>query len=167
MAQNIWDEENWPQITKQIHLERESWTVSQVINELLALPPMPDEDDNLWDYTKTWYEAEVFLADVNYAARHHLESVIPILYQKACYGDPGEILRGVFKNSVYDIASRDEEKVIHYAVQAYKSIRNGTRYWAVYSLSFFKDLPQAHSILVDALLDSEHQIRSFAEYSLT
>lgn len=167
MTEKHWDEEDWPAIAKAVNEERKTWSNQQLLDELQALPPMPDEDDQLWVYSQTWYNAEIYLAQVNEAIERNLEESIPYFYEQASFGDPGEILRGVFKNGLSQIVSGDKAKFIKYALDAYDSPRAGTRYWSVHNLGYFTNDPHVTQTLRAALRDPEKIIRTMAEEALT
>lgn len=127
---------------------------------------MPDENDKAWEYSQTWYDAEVYLAQVNEAADRRLEESIPYFYEKASLGDPGEILRGVFSDGIHHILAGDQTKFVKYALDAYSSSRAGTRYWAVHNLGYFVNYPDVKQALTKALQDNQRIIRGIAEEAL-
>ena len=152
---------------KLIHQEKAAWSDQQLLDELRTLPPMPDEDDEAWNLDRTWYYAEIYLAQLNQAQERKLEATVPYFFAQASYGDPGEILRGPFKSGMYWILNEDEEKLVHYAINAYHSDRRGTRYWAVHQLMVCSNNILARQVLEKALIDPEDRIKQVAEWGLS
>ena len=61
-----------------------------------ALPVLPNEDDPAWDDPRSWHEHAYLyqaLADSIYA--RFLRAGVPLLLERACCGDPGEMMRGL------------------------------------------------------------------------
>jgi hypothetical protein len=74
---------------------RQSVSDKEILAELSAFPPLPDEDDPAWDQDATWQEAYRFVALSDVAASRRLTPAIRLLLDRACYGDPGEMFRGL------------------------------------------------------------------------
>src|SRR5438477_2682876 len=69
---------------------------SQIIAKLESIPALADEDDPIWNDKEYWRDtAEVFLALSDISAKRRLRPSIRLLLERACYGDPGEIMRGL------------------------------------------------------------------------
>lgn len=89
------DERKPCQIIADIVASRASASDAEVLAELATIAPMPDEEDPAWDQDAIWQEAYRFLALADVAAVRRLKPAIRLLLDRACYGDPGEMLRGL------------------------------------------------------------------------
>ena len=77
--------------------EARVWLSDQaILQELASLTPLKDEDDPAWNDDRYWNsEAYRFLALANESYRRRLFPAIRMLLDRACFGDPGEIMRGL------------------------------------------------------------------------
>jgi len=68
----------------------------EVLKEFVAIPPLADEDDPCWNSDEYWHKvAYPYLALWNIAAERQLRAAIPLMLERACFGDPGEIMRNL------------------------------------------------------------------------
>ena len=77
--------------------EARVWLSDQaILQELASLTPLKDEDDPAWNDDRYWNsEAYRFLALANESYRRRLFPAIRMLLDRACFGVPGEIMRGL------------------------------------------------------------------------
>src|SRR5690349_13390208 len=69
---------------------------TKVLAKLRAIPPLPDEDDNsAWDQSYWDDVAYHYLALWQVACGRRLREAIPLILDRACFGDPGETMRGM------------------------------------------------------------------------
>src|SRR5690349_12584573 len=97
----------WQIIQNLIH-ERESWSNEQILEELRSLPVLPSEDyynhaEQDDEYKRLDQILSVYLAIVGLAQIRHLVDAIPLLLERASYGDFGETMRGL-PNALFRIA---------------------------------------------------------------
>ena len=87
---------------------REAWSDATVLDELLALEPLPDEDTfyaaNSSD--EVWSRANLFHALAQICAKRKLRPAAPLLLERASDGDPGEMMR-VLRHSLEAIFNPD------------------------------------------------------------
>ena len=77
-------------------LERTQRSDQAIIDELEELPSLADGTDACWDDESYWTRvAYPYLALAQLAAQRHLFAAIRPLLDRACFGDPGEIMRGL------------------------------------------------------------------------
>lgn len=137
---------------------RESHSDSEVLAELAALPPLADEDDPCWEQDDYWRRvAYPYLALANIAAARRLRSAIPLLLDRACYGDPGEIMRGL-RHNLEAIVATNWSELADACLEAARSTRLGTRLWAIDELTVLED-PRARPIFEEALRTAPEGIR--------
>src|SRR5688572_29865330 len=67
-----------------------------VLAALRSIPPLVDEDDASWNDNAYWMGvAYPYLALAGVAAERRLLPAIGLLLERACFGDPGETMRGL------------------------------------------------------------------------
>src|SRR5258708_5205185 len=114
--------------------ERRSWSDADVLRELEALPVLPADVDDTWGFNSPWWEtSEQFLAFADLAAERRLRTAIPLLLGRACYGDPGEIMRGL-RHALERIVAPDYDALTPLCIDAAASSQPGARLWAVAEL---------------------------------
>src|SRR5688572_15924666 len=68
----------------------------EILARLDSLPALADEGDPSWDSDDYWQRvAYPYLAFADVAAERKLRRAVRPLLERACYGDPGEIMRGL------------------------------------------------------------------------
>ena len=107
---------------------RELMNDAEILAELSALPPMPDESDPAWDQEATWHEAYRFLALADLAAARRLKPAIRLLLDRASYGDPGEIFRRL-RHCSEAIVCPPWSELVDICLEAARSGRLGTQLW--------------------------------------
>ncbi|HEX6738475.1 MAG TPA: hypothetical protein VF310_09395 [Vicinamibacteria bacterium] len=136
----------------------------EVLEGLRGLAPLADEGDPCWtrEYWSQVAYPYVALGDV--AARRRLRAAIRLLLDRACFGDPGEIMRGL-RHSLEAIVDPDWEALVEDCLAAARSARRGTRLWALDTLAMLDD-PRARPVFEAALGDPASLIREVAEIGL-
>ena len=133
----------------------------QLLNSISNLAPLKNEDDPLWDDLSYWHSHTYpFEALSRVTSQRKLEDAIPLILDRMCFGDPGEIMRGICHGFEY-IVEPDYAKLEPHYRHAAASARSGTRLWALTFLARLRD-PKTRGIFEGALGDSEAQVRSMA-----
>jgi hypothetical protein len=136
-----------------------------LLAELTALPVLPDEQDPVWEEDRTWYElADRFVALADLAAHRRLYSAIPLLLERASYGDPGEMMRGL-RHSLEAIVKPEWHRLTDICMQMAQAPQRGARLWSIDELGILRD-PRAVPTLINALDDAADQVRAAACRSL-
>lgn len=107
---------------------------ADTLAELSAFPPLPDEDDPAWEQDATWQEANRFVALADISAARRLKPAIRLLLDRACYGDPGEMFRGL-RHACEAIVNPNWSELTVICLEAAQSARLGTRLWAIDQLT--------------------------------
>lgn len=137
----------------------------EVLVALRAIPPLVDEDDPSWDRDEYWMTvAYPYLALADVVAERRLVPAIGLLLDRACFGDPGEIMRGL-RHNLEAIVSRDWDVLTEICLVAARSARPGTRLWAIDELAVLDD-PRARPIFEEALRCDSPDIRTLAQIGL-
>jgi hypothetical protein len=137
---------------------------ADILAELAALPPFPDEDDPAWERAATWQMAEQFFALAQVAATRRLKPAIRLLLDRACYGDPGEMFRGL-RHACEAIVDPRWSELADICLEAATSPRLGTRLWAIAQLTVLED-ERARSIFEESTRNDPQEIRWRAEGGL-
>lgn len=126
-------------------------TDAQLLARLEALPPLADENDPIWTAPDYWHRAaEVYLALAEACAERRLRFSISLLLDRACYGDPGEIMRRL-RHCLEAIVTPDWSCLADICLERARSPRMGTRLWAIDQLVVLDD-PRARSVF-------EHEVK--------
>jgi hypothetical protein len=144
---------------------RSTHTDDEVLAELASLTPLADETDPCWDNDVYWHQSGylyVALADI--AAVRRLRPAIKMLLDRACYGDPGEIMRGL-RHSLEAIVNPDWTLLADICLGAAQSPRLGTRLWAIHQLTVLED-PRAKPIFEEAIAKGREDVRNEAKRGL-
>jgi len=112
---------------------------AQIIAKLKSVPALADEDDPVWDKEEYWRTtAEVYVALSEISAERRLRPSIRLLLERACYGDPGEIMRGL-RHRLEAIVSPDWAYLADICLDLAGSPRKGTRLRAISQLAILDD----------------------------
>jgi hypothetical protein len=131
---------------------------TDILRELESLPVLPDEDSDAWDAGSQWWQtAERFTALADLAAERRLRPAIPLLFGRSCYGDPGEMMRGL-RHALEAIVAPDYDELTPFCVEAAASLQPGSRLWAVDELGLLRDRRGLPALLA-ALRDSAAEVR--------
>ncbi len=145
--------------------ERTARSDQQILDELHALPPLADEEDACWGESSYWMSvAYPYLALAQNAGQRRLRAAVRPLLDRACYGDPGEIMRGL-RHTLEAIMSPDWAALADICLDAARSSRRGTTLWAVHQLRVLDD-ERARPLLHDLSLSEDEEIRSCAAAAL-
>src|SRR6266545_6271313 len=102
---------------RQLFEQRREASDDAIVAELAGLPVLPDEQDAAWEDERTWYDlADRFVALADVAAHRRLYSAIPLLLERASYGDPGEMMRGL-RHSLEAIVNPDWHRLTDICIQ--------------------------------------------------
>jgi len=152
-------------IIKRYVAERSSASNDTILQELSGLEPLRDETDPLWDTDAYWNnEAYRFLALADLVGMRRLRSGVRLLLERACFGDPGETMRGL-RHCSEAVFNPDWDGLAAVCLSLVESPRAGTRLWTVDQLTVLDDLA-AESALRRALSDDIAEIRAIAKIGI-
>ena len=138
---------------------------ANILAELGASPPLSDEDHPCWDTEEYWLEvASPYLALAEVVAARKLRAAIPMLLDRACFGDPGEIMRGL-RHCLEVAVDGDWNALADICLSAARSERPGTRLWAIDELAILDD-PRSRGIFEEAIRVGPEEIRWRAQIGL-
>ncbi|MCW3060279.1 MAG: repeat protein [Capsulimonas sp.] len=144
---------------------RRGWSDEEVLAELKAMSVLPDEDDPAWTEEGTWRDqANLFVALADITAERRLRPAILLLLERACFGDPGEMMRGL-RHSLEAIVNPDWDYLVEICIAAARLPQRGARLWAIEELGVLRD-KRALPVLEEALRDETPEIQSAAERSI-
>jgi uncharacterized membrane-anchored protein len=144
---------------------RSTLSDAEILAELAALKPLNDEGDPCWNDQAYWkQEPSIYLALADIAAARRLRPAIALLLDRACYGDPGEIMRGL-RHNLETIVNPEWSVLADICLKAALSPRLGTRLWAIAELAILDD-PRARPVFEDAITNGPEDIKRLAENGL-
>ena len=145
--------------------ERSGLSDSEILKELANLAPLCDETDTVWE-TKDYWGKEVyrFLALAEIVGTRRLKDGVQLLLERACFGDPGESMRGL-RHSCEAAFNPDWAALAYTCLPLATSTRPGTRLWAIHQLVVIDD-PCAASVYQRALSDDVQSVREIAAVGL-
>lgn len=153
------------QIINDMVTARASLTDAEVLAELASVPPLADENDPCWQDDAYWHHvAYPYLALWDVAAERRLQDAIPLILDRACFGDPGEIMRNLC-HAVEAIVEPAWSTLAPLCIAALRSPRPGTRLWAAHELGRLRD-PAAIPALEHATNDEVPWVRKWATSAL-
>lgn len=153
------------QIIKDLVTTWEGKPDQEVLAALRALPPLSDEDDPCWRDQGYWMAvAYPYLALADVVAVRRLRPAIELLLERACFGDPGEIMRGL-RHNLEAIVDPEWNVLADLCLAAARSTRRGTRLWAIDELVVLDD-PRAAPVFEEAARDESEAVRSLGEIGL-
>jgi hypothetical protein len=159
------DDLNPAEHSRQLFEQRQAATDEAILAELAALPVLPAENDPAWEDERTWYElADRFTALADVAAHRRLYAAIPLLLERASYGDPGEMMRGL-RHCLEAIVNPDWHRLTDSCIQIATASQPGARLWSLDELGILRD-PRALPIVIGALDDVADEVRTVACRSL-
>lgn len=136
-----------------------------LLSRLRALPCLADEKDKCWLSDSYWEEvAYPYVALADLAASRKLRPAIPLLLERASYGDPGEIMRGL-RHALEAIVNPDWAALADLCIAAAGSARRGTKLWAINQLVVLEDR-RAERILLASIESEYEDIRDAAAMAL-
>jgi HEAT repeat protein len=137
---------------------------AKLLEILSQFPIFPPERDPAWDDDELWERLMQFdvLADV--VAERKLLAAIPLLLERACYGDPGEVMRSL-RNRLEAIVQPDWQHLADVCMAMIQNPHPGARLWATSQLGVLRD-PRTRQTLIDRLADAAELVRQEAAQSL-
>jgi hypothetical protein len=137
----------------------------EFLTRLQALPALSDEDDPAWSSEDYWQRvAYPYLAFADVAAERKLRQAVRPLLERACYGDPGEIMRGL-RHPLEAIFNPDWTALADEYLAIARGERLGTRMWAIAGLAVVDD-PRAAPIFEASVREDPADISSYAQFGL-
>ncbi len=98
----------------------------------------------------------------------HLRSAVTpairLLLDRACYGDPGEMFRGL-RHALEAIVNPRWSELADIGLEAARSERVGTRLWAIAQLAVLED-ERARPVFEESIRSDPHEICWWAEMGL-
>jgi HEAT repeat protein len=146
--------------------ERRTASDPEVLAELRALEPLPPEGDRGWesDDLAVWRRGYLLVALAAVAAERGLHEAVPLVLERMCDGDPGEIMRGM-RTSLEEAVAGDWPLLMRYCIEACAAPSPGTRYWAVDELAVLRE-PAAVPTLMRALQAPVDRVAEAAAFAL-
>ncbi len=148
-----------------------------LLTELAALAALPhDDDDPIWNdaNSQAWQNLYLYraLCEVLSNRKRKLKKAIPLLLDRACSGDPGEVMRNL-PDFLWVIADHDRTFLIETYLSHANSSRAGARLYAIDGLGQFRRFDSAQldeatmesidSALKRALKDDDRFVRMRAD----
>jgi hypothetical protein len=154
------------QAIERVKADFRSRSDADLLRELKSLPILPAEDSDAWEAGSQWWQtAERFTALADLAAERQLRTAIPLLLARACYGDPGEMMRGL-RHALEAIVAPDYDALTPFCIEAGGSPEPGARLCAVDELGVLRDR-RGLAALLAALHDSAAEVRRAACRSIS
>jgi hypothetical protein len=140
-------------------------TDAEFLARLEALPALADENDPAWNSEDYWRRvAYPYLAYADVASERKLRPAARPLLERACYGDPGEIMRGL-RHPLEAIFNPDWSALADEYLAVARGDRLGTRMWAIAGLAVVDD-PRAAAVFEASVREDPVDINSFAKIGL-
>jgi hypothetical protein len=137
----------------------------QVLAALAKMEPLPDESDSRWNDDTFWFTAAYrFLGLANVARLRKLRPAVRLILKRACYGDPGETMRGL-RHVFEGIYNPEWNLLADEYIALARNERLGTRMWAIAGLTILDD-PRAVPVFAASLREDPEDISSYAEIGL-
>jgi hypothetical protein len=141
--------------------ERSALSDSAILRELEELAPLRDETDPIWRTSDYWRdEAYRFVALADLVAVRKLRDGVRLLLERACFGDPGEMMRGL-RHSCEAAFNPDWTALAAAYAALAAAPRPGTRLWAIDQLTVLDD-PGAEPVFWRALSNELQPVREIA-----
>jgi hypothetical protein len=154
-----------PDIIEAVVNEMASASEDEVLAALAAIEPLPDESDGRWDDLNFWYTvAERFLGLAQVARQRKLRPAVRLILERACYGDPNEIMRGL-RHVFEEIYNPDWDLLADEYLALARAERLGTRMWAIDSLIVMED-ERARPVFEESLREDPEDISASAKIGL-
>lgn len=84
------------EVISDMRTARQGSSDATILAELERLSPLADEVDPAWDDERYWVESGyLYVALSDIAAERKLRPAARLLLERACNGDPGEMMRGL------------------------------------------------------------------------
>lgn len=149
------------EIIRDLAAERAKCSDDEILAEIERIAPLADESDAAWDEPTYWSDfAYRYVALSDVAAERKLRAAVRLLLERACNGDPGEMMRGM-RHSFEAIFAPDWTALADVCIELCASKRAGTRVWAIHQLMILDD-PRAKPVFERALNDDNAEVRGAA-----
>jgi hypothetical protein len=153
------------ELIRDLVAERATWSDADVLAEIEQLPPLADEADPVWNDETYWTNfAYRYVALSDVSAERRLRPAVRLLLERACDGDPGEMMRGL-RHAWEHIFNPDWVALADVCIALSASRRPGTRRWAIDQLMILDD-PRARPVFANALHEAVAEIRDIAVIGL-
>jgi hypothetical protein len=150
---------------RELAAQRTARSDTEILAEIEALAPLADEADAAWDDERYWRDvAYLYVALSDVAAERKLRPAVRLLLERACNGDPGEMMRGM-RHAFEGIFNPDWAALGDVCMELAGSKRAGTRMWAMDQLMILND-PRARPVFEQALGDNVESVRISASAGL-
>jgi hypothetical protein len=147
-------------------VEMSTATDDQVLSALAAMDPLPDECDARWDDEAFWFlVAYRFLGLAEVARDRKLRPAVPLILHRACYGDPGETMRGL-RHAIEGIYAPDWHLLADEYLLLARADRLGTRMWAMAGLMILDD-PRALPVFEASVREDPPDIGFYARIGIS
>jgi hypothetical protein len=138
---------------------------AEVLAAIAAIEPLPDEPDPHWNDESFWLNVAYRLLGLADVARlRKLRPAVRLILERACYGDPGETMRGLRQvfEGIYD---PDWDLLGDEYLAVARAERLGTRMWAMAGLMVLDD-PRALPMFRASLREDPEAISLYAKTGL-
>ena len=153
------------EIINRVTTELRPLSDADFLARLQALPALADEDDPSWNSEDYWQRiAYPYLTFADVAAERKLRRAVRPLLERACYGDPGEIMRAL-RHPLEAIFNPDWTALADEYLAVARGERLGTRIWAIAGLAVIDD-PRAGPIFEASVREDPADISSYASIGL-
>ena len=134
---------------------------SQVLADLSSIPPIADENDPCWRDEEYYFgNVHRYSAFLDIAELRRLRPAVRLLLERACYGDPGEMMR-CLPRICFSIYKPDWKSLADELLSLAQSERLGTRLWAISGLVWLDD-PRAVDIFKRSAVFDSGELRDEA-----
>ncbi len=151
------------QLIEAEYMLRLEWTDEAVLAELQSLPALPDEDNQqgetnpLWDDPLVRQQLAIYLAIADLVYERKLRGGVPLLLERASYGDMGETMRGL-RHSLEAAYYGDLDGLNAVCLQMAQAPQPGARLWSINELGRIQD-KRSVPVLLKALHDPAKLVR--------
>lgn len=135
-----------------------------VLAELRGLDVLPPDQGTTWERADTWNNAHILIALAAVAGERQLAEAVPLVLERMCFGDPGEVMRGV-RHSLEDAVAGDWQLLAQHCEEACRSPQPGARLWAADELAVLRE-PRSLRVLITLLDDPVVEVAEAAAFAL-
>jgi hypothetical protein len=153
--------DTWTEITKLMEA-RAAWTDAEILAEFEALAPL--DESTAVSEDAFWQHATMYLALTEICAVRQLKPGARLILEKAEFGDPGSIMRGI-RHALERIYNPDWAGLAQVCIAAFKTGRPGTQRWAMSELRILEQ-PFARPVFEDVLQRRDVEYVSDAEQGI-
>lgn len=137
----------------------------EILDVIRSSPELADETTASWEDEAYWKGTVApFIALADITGERRLIPGIRLLLDRACFGDPGELMRGL-RHSFERAVSPNWALLADICIAASESPRIGTKLWALDQLAILNDV-RASPIFKRAQLAGPEEIRQVADNGL-